>query len=97
MDNRRNAKGLGGTRTHTGFNSRRILNPPNTDADNGAKPLDHKPLSDTQHGPDISDLALRLAQLTAKHPDLQHLITAWPDLPGAVKAGIKAMVQATTR
>ena len=30
-------------------------------------------------------------------PDLQHLITAWPDLPGAVKAGITAMVQATAR
>ena len=30
-------------------------------------------------------------------PDLQHLITAWPDLPDAVKAGITAMVQATTR
>jgi hypothetical protein len=43
------------------------------------------------------DLALRLAQLTAKHPDLQHLITAWPDLPGALRAGITAMVQATTR
>ena len=28
---------------------------------------------------------------------LQHLITAWPDLPDAVKAGITAMVQATTR
>ena len=43
------------------------------------------------------DLALRLAQLTAKHPDLQHLITAWLDLPDAVRAGITAMVQATTR
>ena len=30
-------------------------------------------------------------------PDLQHLITAWPDLPGAVRVGITAMVQATTR
>ena len=30
-------------------------------------------------------------------PDLQHLITAWPDLTDAVKAGIKAMVQATAR
>jgi len=42
-------------------------------------------------------LALRLAQLTAEHPDLQHLVTAWPDLPDAMKAGITAMVQATTR
>ena len=30
-------------------------------------------------------------------PDLQHLITAWPDLPDAVRAGITAMVQATAR
>ncbi len=30
-------------------------------------------------------------------PDLQHLITAWPDLPDAVRVGITAMVQATTR
>jgi hypothetical protein len=97
VDNRRNANGLGGTRTHTGFNSQRILSPLAADANKTAKPLDHPPVSDTPQDDTVSDLALRLAQLTAKHPDLQHLITAWPDLPDAVKAGITAMVQATTR
>jgi hypothetical protein len=57
------------------------------------QPSEQQAVTDSTH----HDLALRLAQLTAEHPDLQHLVTAWPDLPDAMKAGITAMVQATTR
>ncbi|QNN24935.1 hypothetical protein HED60_22530 [Planctomycetales bacterium ZRK34] len=39
-------------------------------------------------------MALRLAQTVEHHPELADLLTAWPTLPAAVKAGIAAMVQA---
>jgi len=37
-----------------------------------------------------------LAFLSEKSPDLADVLTAWPTLPEAIKAGILAMVKATS-
>ncbi len=42
-----------------------------------------------------SVLALRLALLVQNDPELAGVLTAGPDLPQAVKAGISAMVKAS--
>ena len=42
-------------------------------------------------------LALRLALLVQKDPDLAKLIDAWADLPEALKTGIMAMIQGASR
>ncbi len=39
-------------------------------------------------------LAFCLAFLTEKMPDLAAVVKAWPTLPAAIKAGIRAMVEA---
>ena len=39
-------------------------------------------------------LTAYLALLDSEKPDLAGVIRAWPDLPGAIKAGILAMVKA---
>jgi len=36
-----------------------------------------------------------LPEILQKHPDLEAVISAWPELPEAVKAGIVAMVRAS--
>jgi len=38
-----------------------------------------------------------LALLTAKDPDLATIITTWPNLPDAIKAAIKALIQTQSK
>jgi len=45
----------------------------------------------------LSSLAQNLALLLQKYPDLAGLIEAWPELPEPVKAGILAMIEASTK
>jgi len=48
-----------------------------------------KALSDSEH----TDLALHLAQITQKHPDLAEIVAVWPELPEHIKQAIKVLVQ----
>jgi len=38
-----------------------------------------------------------LPEFLQKHPDLEAVISAWPELPGAVQAGILAMIKASAK
>jgi hypothetical protein len=38
-------------------------------------------------------LAENLALLTAKYPELEQIITAWPNLPEDIKSQIKALIE----
>ena len=40
-------------------------------------------------------LTVFLTDIFQKHPDLAAVVTAWPELPEAIRAGIVAMVKAT--
>ena len=52
---------------------------------------DSKGLTESSH----DDLARCLALLAQKWPDLAPVMTAWPDLPEALRKGIVAMVRAS--
>ena len=81
----------GGTRTHT------LL--PEQDFESCAQ-LPQTPVSaDTYETPPdcaCQNLAQIAAEIAPVAPDLADLLTAWPDLPEAVKAGILAMVKASS-
>lgn len=47
-------------------------------------------------GDDMGCLARSLAQTALNHPDLAEVADAWPSLPPAVRAGIMAMVRASS-
>ena len=59
----------------------------------------HSPTGDTDaavtYNSDISGVSNRRSN-AATDPDLESLISAWDDLPDAVRAGIIAMVEAAT-
>ena len=63
------------------------------------KPIDVTPCNsnDLQTDPDCSAAkSLALSAIpTPKDPDLAALVSAWPKLPAALKAGIVAMVKAS--
>jgi len=44
-----------------------------------------------------NDFAKNLVILLPKYPELANIFEAWPSLPEAVKAGIMAMVQASSK
>ena len=58
--------------------------------------LSDNTLNDTSLGGEDSVLAQRLAHLVEKYPDFAPVAEAWPGLPQAVRAGILAMVQASS-
>jgi hypothetical protein len=49
--------------------------------------------SNSEH--DADSWASGWASLVEKHPELAALVTAWPKLPAAVRAGIIAMIHAS--
>jgi len=51
--------------------------------------LDNKALTKTEN----PVFATGLAILLQKYPELQEIISAWPNLPDDVKAAVKALVQ----
>jgi len=42
-------------------------------------------------------LAENLALLYQKYPELQQIISAWPDLPEHIKAAVKTLVNSSLR
>ena len=52
---------------------------------------------ETTYNSDDPPSATESAILIEKWPDLASVVTAWPDLPEPVRAGIAAMVKASTR
>ena len=66
--------------TNNGFANRRL---------NQDKPLQKQHLQENPK----TDLAEFLALLQEKDPDLAKIIEAWPNMPGHIKAAIKALVR----
>ncbi|MFC1782735.1 hypothetical protein ACFL02_04010 [Planctomycetota bacterium] len=55
--------------------------------------MENNTLTETDHNNSAQNLDILLQE----YPDLERILTAWPDLPEPVKAGIVAMVQAASK
>ena len=85
----------GGIRTHGTANRTPVFETGPDTVDELRQLSANKAVSGDQEDDAIKRLALCLAQSVEKCPDLAALVKAWPTLPEPVKAGIRAMIEAT--